>query len=180
MIRQYTKINGIMKDLGKNILAKAYAVEFLNVLDIAVKQICTGCQWNSLSQLDHYVCLGTIPERLFYASELLPGLVDETKVTYLLESFLIELGIPLTSVPEEIFHVETRMMYFETDPDFMDVIASYAVPWAEPPPPAYSAPSSSPVTPFQAVGIDEPDCEDVHDEPAPKRFKQDGGNHSKD
>ena len=152
-----------MKDFGKTILAKAYAVEFLRVLDQAIKQICTGCKWNSLSQLDHYVCLGTVSERIFHAAELLPGLIDETAVSYLLKSFLIELGIPLASVPKEVFDVETRMNYFETDPEFMDVIASYAVPWAGPPPPSYSPPSPKPAhgsPAYSSDSTDKPDCED--------------------
>ena len=168
-----------MKDLSKTILAKAYAVEFLKVLDKAIKQICVGCQFNSLSQLDHHVCLGAISEKIFHASELLPGLVDETQVSYLFNSFLIELGIPLTSVPKEDFDVETRMSYFETDPEFMDVIASYATPWVGLPPHFYSTPSPKPVhnsQTYSPVGINEPDCENGT-ESTPNGFKQDGGNH---
>ena len=168
-----------MKDLSKTILAKAYAVEFLKVLDKAIKQICVGCQFNSLSQLDHYVCLGSISEKIFHASELLPGLIDERQVSYSFKSFLIELGIPLTSVPKEIFDVETRMSYFETDPDFMDVIASYATAWVGLPPhfnstpsqkPGYNSPAHSP------VNIEKADCEDGGQSPI-TRFTQNGGNH---
>ena len=122
----------MLNDMGTNLLAKAYSVEFLRYLPCCIRNICTGCQHNRISPSDHYVCAGNIPDQLYYASELLPSMINEQKVTGLFTHFIKELRLPVSSFPEEMFDHDARRAYLD-DPDFWDLIASYAIPWAEPP-----------------------------------------------
>ena len=122
----------MLANMGTNILAKAYSVECMRFLRIAVKHVCTGCQNDQPLDAAHYVCLGNIPDQLYYASDILPGMIDERRVTDLFIHFVSELHLPLSTFPQELFDIETRHAHLE-DPDFWDLIASYALPWVEPP-----------------------------------------------
>ena len=120
----------MLDNMGTNILAKAYSVEFLRYLPRCIRNICSGCQHNLDLPSAHYVCTGNITEQLYYASELLPDMINEQHVTDLFKLFITELCLPLSSFPEELFDHNIRRAHLD-DPHFWDLIASYAIPWAE-------------------------------------------------